>query len=74
MGLKKSEQDLKRNLNGIAISLEEICVELGRLASQLSDAEIRGLTIRIDGLRDDVDRLKMCADEVRTGWIARVKV
>ncbi|PTT93611.1 hypothetical protein DBR45_52490 [Pseudomonas sp. HMWF031] len=84
MGISKAEQDLKRKLTEIAFSLEDICADLGRLASQLSDADADAdalalalalaLTERIGKLHTDVDRLKVYADKVRAGWILRVKL
>lgn len=74
MGINKAEKDLKRKLKRIAFSLEDVCADLGRLASQLSDADALELTDRIGKLQADVDRLKVYADEVRTGWILRVKL
>ncbi|MGY3176497.1 hypothetical protein ACVWYU_005930 [Pseudomonas sp. TE12234] len=78
MGISKAEQDLKRKLTEIAFSLEDICADLGRLASQLSDADALALALalteRIGKLHTDVDRLKVYADKVRAGWILRVKL
>ena len=73
MPLTKPEQNLKRNLNGVAISLEDICVDLRRLACQLSDDESLELTSWIGRLSDDADRLKTYADEVKKSIITRTK-
>lgn len=71
MPLTKPEKNLKRNLNGIAMSLEDICVDLRRLACQLSDDESLEVTSWIGRLSDDVGRLKAYAGEVKAGRIVR---
>lgn len=74
MWISKADQDLKLKIKSIAFSLEDVCADLGRLASGLSDADALELTERIGKLHADVDRLKVYADEVRTGWMPRVKL
>lgn len=75
--LNKSEQDLKRDLQGIASDLKWSVVELLRIAERLnqagnkadSQAVLRMCTVFHAG----EDRLAGYADEVKAGRIARAK-
>ncbi|PRW85331.1 hypothetical protein [Pseudomonas fluorescens] len=77
MSLTKPNQDLKRDLQGIASDLKWSAVELMRIAERLSlagnkadaQAVLRMLTVFHDG----EDRLAGYADEVKAGQISRSK-
>ncbi len=77
MSLTKPNQDLKRDLQGIASDLKWSAVELMRIAERLSlagnkadaQAVLRMLTVFHDG----EDRLAGYADEVKAGRIVRAK-
>ena len=73
MGLNKPEQDLKRDLKGIAFNLEQSCIDLGRLAQRLSDADALALMKLVGSLYEDADRLAAYANEVKAGQITRAK-
>ena len=62
MSLTKPNQQLRRDLKAIASNLEQSCIDLGRLASRLSDAD----AIALMGLVG-------YADEVKAGQINRSK-
>lgn len=77
MTLTKPNQDLKRDLQGIASDLKWSAVELLRIAERLSQAEneadaqavLRMCTVFHDG----EDRLVGYAAEVEIGLVTRVK-
>lgn len=71
MPLTKPNQQLRRDLKAIASNLEESCVDLGRLASRLSDADAIALMGLVGTLYEEADRLVGFADEVKTGLISR---
>ncbi|EXF95771.1 peptidase [Pseudomonas fluorescens HK44] len=73
MGLTKPEQDLRRDLKGIAFNLEQSCIDLGRLAQRISDADALELMQLVGRLYEDADRLTSYADEVKAGRIVRGK-
>ena len=71
MGLTKPNQQLRRDLKAIAFNLEQSCVDLGRLASRLSDADAIALMGLVGTLYEEADRLVGYADEVKAGRIVR---
>ena len=73
MGLTKPNQQLQRDLKGIAFNLEQSCVDLGGLASRLNEPDALELMRVVGILYGDSDRLKTYADEVKGGVITRAK-
>ncbi|NWA24077.1 hypothetical protein HX866_04160 [Pseudomonas gingeri] len=73
MGLTKPNQQLQRDLKGIAFNLEQSCIDLGRLASRLNEPDTLELMRVVGALYGDADRLKVYADEVKAGRIVRGK-
>lgn len=77
MGLNKSEQDLKRDLQGVASDLKWSAVELMRVAERLSlagnEADAQALLKMCTVFHADEDRLTAYADEVKAGRIVRAK-
>jgi hypothetical protein len=71
MALTKPNQQLRRDLKAIAFNLEQSCVDLGKLAEKLSDADAIALTGLVGTLYEEADRLVGYADEVRDGRISR---
>ena len=71
MGLTKSNQQLRRDLKAIAFNLEQSCIDLGKLAEKLSDADAIALMGLVGTLYEEADRLVGYADEVTAGRIAR---
>ncbi|MFJ2676824.1 hypothetical protein [Pseudomonas sivasensis] len=71
MPLTKPNQQLRRDLKAIAFNLEQSCVDLGRLASRLSDADAIALMGLVGTLYEEADRLVGYADEVKDGRISR---
>lgn len=71
MALTKPNQQLRRDLKAIASNLEQSCVDLGRLASRLSDADAIALIGLVGTLYEEADRLAGYADEVKDGRISR---
>ncbi|RWA27993.1 hypothetical protein DJ028_08375 [Pseudomonas veronii] len=71
MSLTKPNQQLRRDLKAIAFNLEQSCVDLGRLASRLSDADAIALMGLVGTLYEEADRLVGYAEEVKTGRIKR---
>jgi hypothetical protein len=55
----------------MAFNLEQSCVDLGRLASRLSDADAIALMGLVGKLYEEADRLVGYADEVKGGRISR---
>ncbi|KTC11334.1 peptidase [Pseudomonas marginalis ICMP 9505] len=74
MALTKPNQQLRRDLKAIAFNLEQSCVDLGRLASRLSDADAIALMGLVGRLYEEADRLEGYAHEVKSGQIVRTKV
>ena len=62
MPLTKPNQQLRRDLKAIALNLEQSCVDLGKLAEKLSDADAIALM-----------ELVGYAEEVKVGQINRSK-
>lgn len=75
MSLTKPNQDLKRDLQGVASDLKWSAVELMRIAERLSlagnEADAQAALKMCTVLHADEDRLAGYADEVKTGRIAR---
>ena len=77
MTLTKPNQDLKRDLQGIASDLKWSAVELMRIAERLSlagnEADAQAVLRMCNVFHADEDRLAGYADEVKTGQIYRSK-
>ena len=77
MGLNKPEQDLKRDLQGVASDLKWSAVELMRVAERLSqagnEADAQAVLRMCTVFHSDEDRLTAYAEEVKAGKIVRVK-
>lgn len=77
MPLTKPNQDLKRDLQGIASDLKWSAVELMRIAERLSlagnEADAQAVLKMCTVLHDGEDRLVRYADEVKAGRIIRSK-
>lgn len=77
MGLNKPEQDLKRDLQGIASDLKWPAVELMRIAERLSltgnEADAQAVLRMCTVFHADEDRLTAYADEVKAGLITSGK-
>lgn len=77
MALTKPNQDLKRDLQGVASDLKWSAVELMRIAERLSlagnEADAQAVLKMCTVLQADEDRLTGYADEVKLGAIIRSK-
>lgn len=77
MSLTKPNQDLKRDLQGVASDLKWSAVELMRIAERLSlagnEADAQALLRMCTVFHADEDRLAGYADEVKIGVIHREK-
>ncbi len=77
MTLTKPNQDLKRDLQGIASDLKWSAVELMRIAERLSlagnEADAQAVLRMCNVFHADEDRLVGYADEVKAGRITRRK-
>ncbi|OKO50331.1 hypothetical protein [Pseudomonas sp. BTN1] len=77
MSLTKPNQDLKRDLQGIASDLKWSAVELMRIAERLSlagnEADAQAVLRMLTVFHDGEDRLAGYADEVRDQRITRAK-
>ena len=77
MTLTKSNQDLKRDLQGIASDLKWSAVELMRIAERLSlagnEADAQAVLRMCTVFHADEDRLAGYADEVKAGQLTRIK-
>ncbi|WP_339545126.1 hypothetical protein [Pseudomonas sp. RA_35y_Pfl2_P32] len=77
MGLTKPNQDLKRDLQGVASDLKWSAVELLRIAERLSlagnEADAQAVLKMCTVFHDGEDRLMGYADEVSAGEITRSK-
>jgi hypothetical protein len=75
VGLNKPEQDLKRDLQGVASDLKWSAVELMRVAERLSlagnEADAQAVLRMCTVFHADEDRLAAYADEVKSGVITR---
>ncbi len=74
MSLTKPNQQLRRDLKCFAFNLDQTCIDLGKLASKLDDADALVLMRMVGKLYEDVDRLNAYADEVKNKLIVRAKV
>jgi len=77
MGFNKPEQDLNRDLQGVASDLKWSAVELLRIAERLSqagnEADAQAVLRMCAVFHADEDRLIAYADEVKAGRIVRGK-
>lgn len=77
MTLTKPNQDLKRDLQGIASDLKWSAVELMRIAERLSlagnEADAQAVLRMCNVFHADEDRLAGYAEEVKAGRITRMK-
>ncbi|ONH52828.1 hypothetical protein SAMN04490182_4536 [Pseudomonas cedrina] len=73
MPLTKANQQLRRDLKAIALNLEQSCVDLGKLAEKLSDADAIALAGLVGTLYEESSRLAGYADEVKARRIVRGK-
>lgn len=77
MELNKREQDLRRDLQGVASDLKWSAVELVRIAERLSlagnEADAQAIMRMITIFHNGEDRLTAYADEVKAGRIVRGK-
>nr|DAF79125.1 MAG TPA: hypothetical protein [Caudoviricetes sp.] len=77
MPLTKPNQDLKRDLQGVASDLKWSAVELMRIAERLSlagnEADAQAVLKMCTVLHADEDRLAGYSDEVKSGQIIRSK-
>ncbi|AUZ46565.1 hypothetical protein [Pseudomonas orientalis] len=77
MALNKPNQDLKRDLQGVASDLKWSAVELMRIAERLSlagnEAGAQAVLKMCTALHADEDRLAGYAEEVKAGRILREK-
>ena len=77
MTLTKPNQDLKRDLQGVASDLKWSAVELMRIAERLSlagnEADAQAVLKMCTVFHDGEDRLAGYADEVKEGRIIRSK-
>ncbi len=75
MSLTKPNQEIKRDLQGIASDLKWLAVELMRIAERLSlagnEADAQAVLKMCTVLHADEDRLAGYADEVKVGQISR---
>lgn len=78
MSLTKPNQELRRDLNGVASDLKWSAVELMRIAERLSlagnEADAQAVLKMCQVLQDGEDRLAGYADEVRDGLVVRAKI
>ena len=77
MSLTKPNQDLKRDLQGIASDLKWSAVELMRIAERLSlagnEADAQAVIRICVVMQAGEDRLAGYADEVKAGQLTRIK-
>lgn len=78
MTLTKPNQELRRDLKGIASDLKWSAVELMRIAERLSlagnEADAQAVLKMCQVFHDGEDKLAGYADEVRDGVVVRAKV
>ena len=77
MTLTKPNQDLKRDLQGVASDLKWSAVELMRIAERASlagnEPDAQAIMRMITIFHNDEDRLTAYVDEVGAGRVTRVK-
>jgi len=73
MALNKPNQELRHDLKGIALNLEQSCIDLGRLAQRIDGADGLALMELVGKMYEDADRLVALADQVKAGQIMRAK-
>lgn len=74
MPLTKPNQQLRRDLKAISFNLEQSCIDLGKLAKKLSDADAIALAGLVGTLYEEAGRLVGYADEVKAGRIVRAAI
>lgn len=76
MSLTKPNQEIRRDLSGIASDLKWSAVELMRIAERLSlagnEADAQAVLKMCVIFQDGEDRLAGYADEVRDGMVVRI--
>ena len=72
MSLTKPNQQLRRDFKAIVFNLEQSCMDPGKLAEKLSDADAIALMGLVGTLYEEADRLVGYAEEVKAGRIKRV--
>lgn len=73
MGLTKPNQELRRDLNAAASTLDDLAHELYRAAQSSSDEVAIALLERIGRLHQQIDQLRAYADEVKVGRAVRAR-
>ncbi|UHC81692.1 hypothetical protein LS633_25335 [Pseudomonas sp. NIBR-H-19] len=73
MPLTKPNQQLRRDFKAIVFNLEQSCMDLGKLAEKLSDADAIALMGLVGTLYEEADRLVGYAEEVKVERITRLK-
>lgn len=73
MGIKKSSQELKRDLSSVASNLERTAGEVSRLAERINDVDVVAVLHLMNRMYKDSDRLKAYVDEIKAGRIVRSK-
>ena len=71
MSLTKPNQELRRDLKAAASALDDAAHDLFREAKSYAEPEFLIAMAKIAQLHEHVDRLRMLADEVKVGRIAR---
>lgn len=62
VGLNRPTQQLRRELRDIADRSENACIDLTRIALDLTDAQALELLSMVGTMYEDSDRLRMMAD------------
>jgi uncharacterized coiled-coil DUF342 family protein len=73
MPLNKSTQELKKNLKGTAVNLENTAEEILKLASRMTEVDVTAILQLVNRLYSDADQLKAYADEIKAKKIVRTK-
>jgi predicted transcriptional regulator len=73
VGIKKSSQELKRDLSSVASNLERTAGEVSRLAERINDVDVVAVLHLMNRMYKDSDRLKAYVDEIKAGRIVRSK-
>ena len=71
MPLTKPNQELRSDLKAAASALDDAAQDLFREAKSYAEPEFLIVMAKIAQLHEHVDRLRMLADEVKAGRIAR---
>lgn len=73
MGLKKTSNELKRDLSAVAANLERTAGEISRLAEQVKGIDVVAVLHLMNQQYKDADKLRAYAAEVKSGKIIRTK-